>query len=75
MEEYDTDINARHSAVWDTAVKTLKATTREERRIRHSTMNRPEPPETKEENQTTVRAEKAGIKLITLPQDNHHPPG
>ncbi|HAW5768085.1 TPA: traM recognition site of TraD and TraG family protein, partial [Escherichia coli] len=75
LEEYDTDINARESALWETAVNTLKTTTREERRIRHITLNRPELPETKEENQISVRAERAGINLLTLPQDNNHPTG
>ncbi|EKP1044366.1 icmO-like type IV secretion system domain protein, partial [Salmonella enterica subsp. enterica serovar Kentucky] len=75
LEEYDTDINARESALWETAVNTLKTTTREERRIRYITLNRPEPPETKEENQISVRAERAGINLLTLPQDNNHPTG
>ena len=28
LEEYDTDINARESALWETAVNTLKTTTR-----------------------------------------------
>ncbi|MDC3770970.1 conjugal transfer protein TrbC, partial [Escherichia coli] len=27
---------------------------------------------TKEENQISVRAERAGINLLTLPQDNNH---
>ncbi|MBW9878680.1 traM recognition site of TraD and TraG family protein, partial [Escherichia coli] len=75
LEEYDTDINARESALWETAVNTLKTTTREERRIRYITLNRPELPETKEENQISVRAERAGINLLTLPQDNNHPTG
>lgn len=75
LEEYDTDINARESALWETAVNTLKTTTREERRIRYITLNRPEPHETKEENQISVRAERAGINLLTLPQDNNHPTG
>ncbi len=43
----------------------------EERRIRYITLNRPELPETKEENQISVRAERAGINLLTLPQDNN----
>lgn len=30
LEEYDTDINAREMALWETAVNTLKTTTREE---------------------------------------------
>lgn len=79
LEEYDTDINARESALWETAVNTLKTTTREERRIRYITLNRPEPPETKEENQISVRAERillpagligvglCGAYLTTLP--------
>ncbi len=75
LEEYDTDINARESALWETAVNTLKTTTQEERRIRYITLNRPELPETKEENQISVRAERAGINLLTLPQDNATPTG
>lgn len=79
LEEYDTDINARESALWETAVNTLKTTTREERGIRYITLNRPEPPETKEENQISVRAERillpagligvglCGAYLTTLP--------
>ncbi|ELC27027.1 hypothetical protein WCY_03455 [Escherichia coli KTE16] len=45
LEEYDTDINARESALWETAVNTLKTTTREERQIRYITLHRAEPPD------------------------------
>lgn len=44
LEEYDTDINAREMALWETALNTLKTTTREQRRIRFITLNRPETP-------------------------------
>ncbi|EEE2139200.1 conjugal transfer protein TrbC, partial [Salmonella enterica subsp. enterica serovar Beaudesert] len=75
LEEYDTDINARERALWETAVNTLKTTTREERRIRYITLNRPDTPATEEENQISVRTERAGINLLALPKDNKHPAG
>lgn len=64
LEEYDTDINARERALWETAVNTLKTTTREERRIRYITLNRPETSAADVEKKVSVITEKAGIRLL-----------
>ncbi|SUG27900.1 TrbC-like protein [Salmonella enterica subsp. arizonae] len=75
LEEYDTDINAREMALWETALNTLKTTTREQRRIRFITLNRPETPAADEEHQVSVRAERAELTCylcqnkITVQQD------
>lgn len=57
LEEYDTDINARESALWETAVNTTLKRPHGKSDGIHITLNRPELPETKEENQISVRAE------------------
>ncbi len=64
LEEYDTDINARESALWETAVNTLKTTTREERRIRYITLNRPELPETKRGKSDISESRKSRYKPV-----------
>lgn len=75
LEEYDTDINAREMALWETALNTLKTTTREQRRIRFITLNRPKTPAADEEHQVSVRAERAEINLLSLPKQNYRPAG
>ncbi|EEJ4252300.1 conjugal transfer protein TrbC [Salmonella enterica subsp. enterica serovar 4,[5],12:b:-] len=74
--EYDTDINARESALWETAVNVLKTTTREERRISYKTLNRPDntttdsaTTEEKEMEKISISAAKAGITLLPLPAE------